>query len=392
MTQAWEHHLPTRIRFGSGELRKLGEVVASLGRSALIVGYRDHPGLEENYDRAVRFVENAGVAVQVHLEVPPEPPTGAVQAAAEAVRQAAADVVIGIGGGSVIDVAKAAAWSVRTAGDWSVHLTTGKPVPAPEEAIAVVAVPTTAGTGSEVSDIAVLGAAGPEGAEVAKGALFGAALRPTVALIDPELSLGSPPALTAACAADALGHALEASISRRAHPLASLMAQQAVVLIHRHLVSAVRDPADLRAREALALAALLGGVAFTEAGVVVSHALAQALGGVLGVPHGAAVAIATPAGLRHNLDQCRGVYEELGRACGLEPSATGGLAESFLEATCELLRSAGLPDRVAPPGDPAELIPRLVDVALRTARTPLVLNPRRVNAAELQRLFAQIVR
>lgn len=373
----WNFQLPTAIHFGRGLLRRLGPLAAPLGTRALIVGYRAPGPLDEAHRRAEQSLTKAGLAVESFLEVDPEPETAVVDRCAAAVRGADADLVIGLGGGSVLDVAKAGAALARAGGPLSDLLTTD-PAPAPAKSLPVLAVPTTAGTGSEVSDVAVFSAPGP-----AKIALFGPALRPQLAVIDPELALGSPPSLTAACGADALGHAIEACISRRANPMAALFGAQAVALILENLAQAVEDPAAIEPREALAWAATLAGAAFTSAGVTGAHAVAQALTVELGLAHGQAVALATVPMLRHNAPACEAQYAELARRCRLpDPVA-------FLHRVEQLLRDLNLlqpPPLAHAPG----VLDRLVTAAL-AARVPVVQNPVRLDESALRTVFGQVL-
>ena len=373
----WEFQLTTSIQFGRGTLRKLGPLAAALGRRAVVVGYRNREGMEQSYGRAEEVLAKAGLAVATFYQVEPEPETGLVDACAVAVRQSDAELVIGLGGGSVMDVAKAGAAVARAGGRLADYLT-ADPAPAPRDSLRVIAVPTTAGTGSEVSDIAVFSMT-----NLRKVAIFGPSLRPRLAVIDPDLALGSPAGLTAACGADALGHAIEACVSRRANPMAALLASQAVALIERNLARATAEPQEPEPREALAWAATLAGAAFTSSGVAGGHAVAQALGEVLGMPHGRAVAVATPAMLRHNAGACAEQYGELARWCGLPDGSR------WVERIEELLGSLGLLEPPAGNQSP-DLIDRLVASAL-AARVPLVQNPVRLDEAALRKIFTQIV-
>jgi alcohol dehydrogenase class IV len=319
MLRTWEFQLPTRVQFGRGGLRKLGQVAREFGQSALLVGYRDRTGLEETYARAAQSLRDAGVAVTEFFDVPCDPEADLPLEGVRRMRDSGAELVVGLGGGSVIDAAKGAAALARMGGnlwDYTGANKSSRPI---TEAAPLVAVPTTAGTGSEVTAVAVFTHHGV--ASIAdmplKASVSGPAIRPRVALVDPDLAVGSPPPLTAACGADALGHAIEACTSRQANPISSALAGQAVGLIVRHLRRAVENPADPAPREPLALAATLAGAAFSAAGVVVTHAIAQALGGLLHVPHGVGVAIATPANLRFNAECCVQQYCELARYCGI---------------------------------------------------------------------------
>ena len=367
MLHNWEFQLPTRVVFGRGGRRKLGSLAGEFGRSVLLVGYRDRTGLEEAYRRAEDVLRGEGLGVTTFFEVAPEPTAESIIAGARVAVEASAEVIVALGGGSVIDAAKGIAALARLGGtlwDYAQVNPQSRPI---TTALPVVAMPTTAGTGSEVTAVAVFthhvspgghadstvspvahadstvspvahadstvspvahadstvspvahadstvspvahadstvspvahadstvspvahadstvspgGHAGLEREPPWKLTILGPALYPKVALIDPDLALGSPPQVTAACGADALAHAIEACLSRRANPFSSALAGRAAALILGNLGRAVDEPAEPGPREALALAAALAGAAFNEAGVVVNHAIAHALGSV----------------------------------------------------------------------------------------------------------------
>jgi alcohol dehydrogenase class IV len=384
MPAHWEFSLPTRIRFGRGGLRKLGDAARELGTSAF----------EETYARAARSLGEAGLSVAEFFEVPPDPEADLALEGARRMAEAGVDVVVGLGGGSVIDAAKGIAALARMGGslwDYTGANPNSRPI---TDALPLVAVPTTAGTGTEVTAVAVFTHHGvssiPE--MPLKASVSGPAIHPKLALVDPDLAVGSPPALTAACGADALGHAIEACLSRRANPISSLLAGEAVGLIVRNLRRAVENPNDPEPREPLALAATLAGAAFSVAGVVVPHAVAQALGGLLHVPHGLGVAVATPLSLRFNAECCVDEYARMADFCGITAGAPEEQAARFVETIVELLQSVGIPDHVTAPGDaPEDLIDRLVRNARESTPVPITLNPRKIDDAELERMFREVV-
>ena len=393
MSRNWEFQLPTRVRFGRGGLRRLGDVARELGQSAFLVGYRDAATLEPHYDRARRSLAKSGLTVAEFFEVAPDPEAALAVRGAERLRAAGCDLVVAVGGGSVIDAAKGIAALARLGGapwDYAAANRRARPV---TEAVPLVAVPTTAGTGSEVTEIAVItqhGVSSIPGMAL-KVSIHAAAIRPAVALVDPDLSVGSAPTLTAACGADALGHAIESCLSRRANPIASTLAGRAVAWIVAHLGRAVANPDDPAPREPLALAATLAGAAFDAAGVVLAHAIAQALGGLLDLPHGVGVATATPLILRFNAEPCVEQYADLARCCGISGESPRQRAERFVERIAELLRGVGLPDRVAVPDDaPPDLIDRLVRNALESTPAAVTLNPRKTDEETLRNLFAEL--
>jgi len=390
----WDFQLPTRIRFGRGGFRKLGDVAAEFGRSALLVGYGDRTGLEDAYAGAAKSLGKAGLTVAEFFEVPPDPEANLGLVGARRLEEAGADVVVALGGGSVIDAAKGIAALARMGGDlWDYTSANFESRPI-TEAVPLVAVPTTAGTGTEVTAVAVFTHQGVSSvADMAlKASVSGPAIRPEVALVDPDLTVGSPPGLTAACGADALGHAIEACLSRRANPVSSLLAGRAVGLIVGNLRRAVERPDDPAPREPLALAATLAGAAFSVAGVVVPHAISQALGGLLHVPHGLGVAIATPLSLRFNADCCVDQYAELAGFCGIRADSPERQAAAFVDRIVELLRSVGIPEQMdVPPDAPDDLIDRLVLGARESTPVPIRLNPRKIDDAALAEMFREMV-
>ena len=394
MLRNWQFQLPTRIQFGRGGLRKLGEVAGEFGSSALLVGYRDQTGLEETYARAQRVLGDAGIRVTPFFEVSPDPEA---ELAAEGARRAGrvgTDVVIGLGGGSVIDAAKGIAAVARMGGEIWDYTGANENSRRITDAVPLVAVPTTAGTGAEVTALAVFThhGVGPMPELPLKASASGPAVSPKVALVDPNLTVGSPPQLTATCGADALGHAIESCISRRANPVATALASQAVALITKNLARAVHQPDDPEPREPLSLAATLAGAAFDSAGVTMTHSIAQALGGLLHVPHGEAVAVATPLNLRYNAECCVGQYSRLAHVCGIEADTPEQRADRFVEFIVELLRSVGLPDRVqVPDGSPDDLAERLARNAFDGSPMPLKLNPRKIERGTLTELLKGIL-
>ena len=394
MARQWDFRLPTRIQFGRGGFRKLGQTAGEFGSKAILVGYRDRTGLEAVYDRGTKLLEAAGVSVVPYYEVPPDPDAELVEAGAQAAKTAGVDLVVGLGGGSAIDAAKGIAALVRMGGCLWDYTGANKDVRPITDALPLVAVPTTAGTGTEVSRVAVFthhGAGSTPGVPI-KASVSGPAVRPEVALVDPDLAVGSPPSLTAACGADALGHAIEACMSRKANPISSTLAGRAVGLVVENLVRAVENPDDPDPREPLALASTLAGAAFGAAGVVVPHAISQALGGVMHVPHGLGVALGTPVSLRFNAQVCVEQYCEMAAFCGIVAGSPEQRAEQFVERIEGLLESAGLPRKIEPPADaPDDLMEVLVRNAFESTPVPITLNPRKIDETIMREMFEKIV-
>jgi alcohol dehydrogenase class IV len=375
-------------------LKKLGETAREFGRLAMLVGYRDRAGLEETYARATQALSEQGLAVVEFFQVPPDPDAELAIEGAHQAAQSDVDLVVGLGGGSVIDAAKGIAALAKMGGrpwDYAGANENFRPI---TDSLPLVAVPTTSGTGSEVTAVAVFnhhGLGSLRGCPL-KASIAGPAVRPKVALVDPDLTVGSPARLTAACGADALGHALEACMSRLANPISSALAGRAVGLIVKNLRHAVENPDDPESRHALALASTLAGVAFSAAGVIMTHSISHALGALLHVPHGEAIAIGTPLTLRYNAPQCREVYSQLAHYCAITADTPEEQAARFVDMIVELLQAVGLPSRVEVPDDaPEDLAAKLARNAIESTLKPLEWTPTEIDEPALEGLFDEIL-
>lgn len=271
-----------RILFGPGVVSDLGPAVARMGSRVFVVTGRD-PGRHEALLSSLRSHSTAVTS----FPVPGEPSVALVEGAVEELRRLKADCVVGIGGGSALDTAKAVAALALSPAPVSDHLeVVGKGLPLTTPALPLFAVPTTAGTGSEVTRNAVLSV--PE--KGVKVSLRGPSLLPVCALVDPDLAQGLPPRVTAETGMDALTQCIEAYVSSRAHPLSDGFALEGIALASRHLGPVFRDGGLREAREGMALAALLSGLALASSGLGAVHGFAAPIGGRFPVSHGAVCA------------------------------------------------------------------------------------------------------
>jgi alcohol dehydrogenase class IV len=281
-----------RIVFGGGTAAEAGPRAAELGRRPFLVTGRDP-------DRAapvVAALEAAGLPVE-RFAAAGEPSVDTARAATAQARAAGCDLVVAVGGGSALDLGKAVAMLVANGGDPLDYIEVvgrGAPIRAPS--LPLLALPTTAGTGSEVTRNAVLSV--PE--RRVKASLRSPSMLPTLAIVDWELTRGVPPAVTAATGMDALTQLVEPLLSARANPLVDGLAREGIPRAARALPLAVRDGQDARAREDLALASLFGGLALANAGLGAAHGLAAVLGGRHDAPHGALCARLLAPVLRAN--------------------------------------------------------------------------------------------
>ena len=286
----------TRILFGSGVRSQLPSIARQYGQRALLVVGRDQSRCRDT----VAALEAAGLHVLVYT-VSGEPTVDAVRAGADFAGDAC-QIVIGFGGGSPIDAAKAIAALAANPGDPLDYLeVVGKGQPLPHPPLPFIAVPTTAGTGSEVTRNAVLGS--PEHA--VKASLRSPLMLAKVALVDPELTLDLPPAVTATTGLDALTQLIEPYVSSRANALTDLYCLEGMRQAREALPTAFHNGRDKAAREAMSYASLLGGLSLANAGLGVVHGFAAPIGGQFNAPHGGVCAAVLPHGMSANIRALR---------------------------------------------------------------------------------------
>jgi alcohol dehydrogenase class IV len=282
-----------RIIFGEGTLSEVGDIAADLGGKALIVtgsGSVPIKGLQS-------ALEQSGIDIAVfRVEAEPDIPT--VQAAIRLAKKAGCDLVIGYGGGSTLDTAKAVAAMVTNPGELLTYLEVigeGKKISHP--GAPMIAIPTTAGTGTEVTRNAVISS--PE--HHVKVSVRSPLMIPTVALVDPECTYTMPPEVTASTGMDALTQVIEAYVSNRANPLTDAISREGILRGARALLKAYQDGSDRQARRQMALTSLCGGLALANGGLGAVHGFAGPMGGMFHVPHGAICAALLPYVMKYNV-------------------------------------------------------------------------------------------
>ena len=326
----------------------------------------------------------AQVAAEVFDKVEADPPESVVLAAVEQAKSMQAELIIGFGGGSSMDVAKLVALlahpnCAQTLQDiYGVGNARGQRLP-------LIQVPTTAGTGSEVTQIAII----TTGATTKMG-VVSPILLPDLALLDADLTLGLPSHVTAATGIDAMVHAIEAYTSKiKKNPLSDMLAREALRLLAVNLDAVVQDGQNREARQAMLLGALLAGQAFANAPVAAVHALAYPLGGHYHIPHGLSNALVLPTVIEFNAPAAAPLYAELaplivGRA--LVPGDAESLTEQLVSALGDLSPRCGLPSRLRDAGVPKDALEMLAKDAMLQQRL-LVNNPREVTEADALAIY-----
>ena len=276
--------LPVRIVIGPGKLAQIGPAAKELGTRVLLV---IDPFLKEGgvLDEIVSALKQADLDPVVFSDIKPNPVCFDVDRGAALCREENCDAIVAVGGGSAIDTAKAIAILAVSGGEsWSYIARTDREVSKPKGALPLIAIPTTAGTGAEVTLYSVI--SNPEVRE--KGCIHNPMIFPKLALIDPELMKSMPPRLTAHTGIDALAHSLESFINVHATPYSDLVARESIRLVARWLPEAVANGENMAARTKMAWAAALGGIAISHAGTTLPHALGQPVSGLVAPPMGAA--------------------------------------------------------------------------------------------------------
>ena len=386
---------PRQVLFGAGQRHALGTVTAAHGSRALVCTDARFGSTDEFAD-LVGLIRAAGVQVAAFTEVLPDVPAHQVAQCAEFAAAIDPDVVVGMGGGSCIDLAKAVtvvlAHGGRAADYYGEFRVPGPVVP-------LVALPTTAGTGSEVTPVAVL----TDAERMTKVGISSPYLIPHTAVCDPELTLSCPPGLTASVGADALSHAVEALTAVRRPATAELPAERvfvgkneltdtyallAVRQIARSLYRAWSQPGDVTAREAMMLGATAGGFALGSAGTAAAHAIQYPVGAATHTPHGVGVGVLLPYVMEFNRPARIPEFAAIAVAMGADPEAPPTeLADQAIDRVAALLASVGIPATLAELGLPADRQRWTAEQAMKAERL-VANNPRPLDVDALEHIVA----
>ncbi len=359
---------PGRILFGNGCLADFVAHLGQLGlRNLFIVTSAPVLGSCAGF---FSKLDAAGIRARIYSDINAEPTVKMFEACLAAARSEPLDGVIGLGGGSAMDVAKLVAALAESGSQpvrdiFGINLLAGRK-------LFLACLPTTSGTGSEVSPNSILL---DESAQLKKG-VISPFLVPDVACVDPVLTFSVPPAVTAATGLDALTHCIEAYANRFAHPTVDLYALQGIRLIADNLLAAIADGNNAEARANMALGSLYGGLCLGPVNTAAVHALAYPLGSEYHVAHGISNAVLLPHVLRFNLPAAPERYAQIALALGVEPAATATVtAERGIQKLEQMISCCPMHTRVAEFGVPKDALPRLAKAAMTVTRL-LKNNPR----------------
>ncbi len=379
----FSYHLPTKIVFGRPAPEALVEALIGLGTERVLL--ISDPGLE-NLGLVNRFEQalaDAGLAYQSFCDIETNPTSDSVHKALVELKAKELQTLVALGGGSPIDVAKAVAMLAANGGTYADYQWRDRPITEPS--VPMIAIPTTAGTGSEVSKVAVI----VDKENPFKKGVLSPHMFAYAAILDPELTRSLPPRLTAATGIDALTHALEAYVGRRANPYTDLLAEGALRAIQKSLPLAVADGNNLEARADMLLASLWAGTAMDHAGLGLVHALSGPLTSYLHLHHGLANGVILPYVLRFNLPYIEATrLQTLKMIFGLSAEATD---EALVATVTQLVASLGLPVHLSDLNLPLDGINWTI-IAEETLRMVLVKNnPGPVTKLDCQVLLAEMM-
>jgi alcohol dehydrogenase len=370
-----------RILFGSGAVEKIGREAQILkAKKALIITDPGiiKSGLLQTVEKPLRSV---GISSAVFDGVEPDPKIEIAEKGRELAKQEGIDLIIGLGGGSSLDIAKVASILVTNPGKIDAFLGIDL---IPNPGVPLILVPTTAGTGSEVTPIAILS----DTREKLKKGVVSAYLFPEVAILDPKLTVGLPPSVTAFTGMDALTHAIESYTSLNATDVTDLLAFRAMELIAKNLRMAYAHGENLLVRSNMMEGSLLAGMSFANAGVAAVHAFAYPLGGEFHIAHGLSNTLMLPYVMRYNIIGCPDKFAQMARAFGepMEGRSELDAAEAAVKFVERLSDDLRVPRRLRAVGIPESAIPQMAESAMKVTRL-LVNNPRKITLEDAVAIY-----
>lgn len=336
MINPFDFVLPTKIRYGVGIIKVLGEELRLLEAQKIMI--ITDKGLVDTgiVNKITEIIDSEGMSYIVYDEIEANPKDYNVEACAEKAREESIDCIVAFGGGSPIDAAKAVAVLARQGGKAKDYQGKGK---IKDNCLPLITIPTTAGTGSEVTFSSVI----TDTKEKFKFTIKSTAIAAKTAIIDPELTLTVPPGITAATGIDALTHAIEGYTANCTEPIAEAVGLYAVEYIAQNIEEAVNNGGNIAARDKMMMGSLLAGVSFSHADVASVHCMAEALGSIYDAPHGMCNAILLPYVMEYNLPSTEYKYARIARAMGIEENNDYQAAVKGIEHIKKMSKEIGLP-------------------------------------------------
>ncbi|MBY5760690.1 iron-containing alcohol dehydrogenase [Rhizobium leguminosarum] len=371
------------IRFGAGASSEIADLLKGYKAAHVLLVTGNNVRAAGLTRKAEAAIAEAGIALTVFDGVLADAPSHVIEAAAEICRECGVDVVVAIGGGSAMDTAKLVAYLAKTSDKlddiYGVDRATGDRLP-------LLLVPTTAGTGSEVTPISIVKTRTNE-----KKAVVSQRLIPDWAILDPELTLGLPPHLTAQTGIDAMAHAIEAYTGKiKKNPTSDRFALEALALLSANLRKVCADGSDLEARSEMQIGSMLAGMAFAHSPVAAVHALAYPIGEIFQVGHGLSIALVLPYVLEFNRPAAEALYAELSDVIqpGYRRQSDAADAAAFIAEIEAICRDCGLPGSLSAVGIGEGDLSKLAEDAMKQKDRLLVNNPRELDYDQVRAIYA----
>ncbi|MFJ8247966.1 iron-containing alcohol dehydrogenase [Peribacillus asahii] len=377
---SYKYFMPTRVECGNGISEKTGELVKELGVTRVLIITDKGVRAANLLDGIEKSLLDVNVDYEIYDEVEPNPSAETIHRGVDYLKQHKSDAVLAVGGGSSIDTAKGIAAMATNPGHILEYEGVGKITNLP---LPIIAIPTTAGTGSETTNSTIV-----TNRETSfKLAVISPHLFPNLAILDPALTLGLPQEITAATGMDALTHAIESYTSKAANPVSQAFAMQAVKMIGENLTKSYFVGTDLVSRENILVASMLAGVAFSQSRLGNVHAISHTLGGVFNIPHGIANAALLPFVMKFNLPACADKYKDIAIALGKDVSGLSTLqaAEKAIETVIEMNQSMNIPLNIKDLGVSLDYLPKLVEDSMRSGN--VLINPRLTKPVDIQSII-----
>lgn len=362
--------MPAHIVFGSGKVKEVGSYVKTLGKIALVVTGKTSAKKMGYTDMVIDSLKKFGVESIVFNEVEQDPSTITIDRGGKIARENNVDVVIGLGGGSAMDAAKGIAFGAENEGSITDYMEGKKGI----EALPIVLITTTAGTGSEANNTAVFTNSDTK----IKKSFRSLDLFPEYSIVDPELMLTLPKDVTASTGIDVFFHAFEAYIGKKSQPMTEIVALEAIRLVKQNLLKVCEDGSNLECREKMAWANTLAGMAINLSGTCGIHALGQTIGGLYDIAHGRSLSAVACSFMRFSAPEIPDKISRVAEIFGIETkkSSKEKVAKDFIKTFENLLKELNLPRDITTFGVKKHDVDMLAEITLRTRKSSIMSSPK----------------
>lgn len=378
----FDFFVPVKLVFGSKKLDDVGTLVESLGKKAMVVTYKSITGYT---DRVTAKLDEHGIEWIIFDDVAPNPTVDIVDKGAEIAKKNKVDVVIGIGGGSAMDSAKAIAFMANNKGSAADYLINkvecNDPIP-------VVLITTTAGTGSEANHFSILV---DEKRNVKKSIVADKKLFAKVSIVDPELTLSVPPAVTASTGIDIFFHAMEAYLSKNCNPVTEALSLYIMKIVSENLLNVYKDGSNLIYREKMDIASTLGGMVIGFSGTCGIHGLGHPISAIYDKPHGETLTATACAFMKFNIPEAVDKFAEIAKILGADDTGCSklSLAEKSVDLFKRLMQSVNLPVSLTELGIKKDAIAELSQNAYSIMKNNFLLSPRETSIYDIKKMYEE---